>query len=132
MELLVGLAVRVALVVVAWKVWRWSRSLSGRVRWRRRISLILFVAPLLVWLIGLALPSEAQGALQAVGLVNVWIDRLLQALLGLTEQVGGLLGVALRPLAYAAVYFGIGLLIGWPLDKLTAPEEGEGKRPPPS
>lgn len=127
MELLVGLAVRIALVVVAWKVWRWSRSLSARVRWRRRISLVLFVAPLLVWLLGLVLPSEAQGALQAAGAVNAWIDRLLRALLGLTDQVGGLLGVALRPLAYAAVYFGLGLLIGWPLDRLTAKPGDEQK-----
>jgi EamA domain-containing membrane protein RarD len=128
MEFFVAVGVRLALLVVAWKLWRWSSQLSARVRWRRRISLGLFFAPLVIWLLGLILPTELQSALKAVAFLNAWIDDLLRMGLGLTTEVGGLLGVALRPLVYAVVYGGLGLLIGWPLDRMSAKPGDEHKK----
>lgn len=120
MELLIGIAARVVLLVAAWKLWRWSSGVAARVRWRRRISLLLFLWPMVLWGLGLVLPEAFQGPLGALGQVQAGIDWVLARLLGLTAEVGGLLGAALRPLCYAAVYGGLGFLIGWPLDRRSA------------
>lgn len=127
MELLVSIAVRIALLVLAWKVWRWASTVGAKVRWRRRIALALFLLPLLVFAAEVVLPTEKEAVLAPLKAVDEKLDQLIAWLLGLTDEAPGLFGLALRPLVYAAVYGGIGLLIGWPLDRLSGkkPEEEE-------
>lgn len=123
MELLVSLAVRIALLVAAWRLWRWARAVGARVRWRRRISLALFLLPIVAWTVELLLPAGAEGLVAPLRALDRGLDRLIAWLLGLTAEAPGLFGLALRPLVYAAVYGGIGLLIGWPLDRRGAERE---------
>ncbi len=114
---------------VAFKLWRWSRrqAKSGRMAWRRRVGLLFFFGPILLT-IGKALrfPDVMLLPLQLIAWANQGLELLLGTLLGLTrEHLDGLWAAAVKPLCYAAVYGGVGVLIGWPLDRLKAKREAE-------
>jgi hypothetical protein len=132
MELLVAVAVRIALFIAAIKLWRWARRLSAsaETRWRRRCGLIFFLAPILLWIGKSLLPLEFLWPLVAIVWVNARIDSALEALLAHSEKnLSGLWLVAVRPLCYALVYAIAGFLVGWPIDRLLRrggkEEEGE-------
>lgn len=136
MELFANLVV----LVVAFKVWRWARrqARASRTAWRRRVGLLFLLAPIALTVARAGgLPDAMLLPLEAVAWVNRGLDRALQALVGLTqEHLDGLWAAALRPLCYAAVYGGVGVLVGWPLDRLQAaraaaqPPPEEGDAPP--
>lgn len=116
-------------LVLAFKVWRWSRrqAKAGRMVWRRRVGLLFFLAPILLT-IGKAirLPDVVLLPLEVIAWANRGIEALLGLLLGLTrEHLDGMWAAAVKPLCYAAVYGGVGVLIGWPLDRLRAKREAE-------
>lgn len=109
---------------LAFKVWRWSRrkASAGRTAWRRRVGLVFFLGPILLTIgKALRLPDAVLLPLQAIAWANQGIEAVLGALVGLTrEHLDGMWAAAVKPLCYAAVYGGLGVLIGWPLDKLAA------------
>lgn len=123
---------------LAFKVWRWSRrqASASRTVWRRRVGLLFFFGPILLT-IGRAirLPDVVLLPLQVIAWANQGIDALLGTLVGLTrEHLDGMWAAAVKPLCYAAVYGGLGVLIGWPLDRLQAKRDAaqRGEEPEPS
>jgi hypothetical protein len=124
LDLLVGLVVHVAILVGAWKLWRWSRKQykAGRMVWRRRVGLTFLLAPMLLGLLQLVnAPDLALLPLRAIALMNEGIDRVLALLIDASkEHLPGPIATAVKPLCYAVVYGGLGVLIGWPLDRLKA------------
>lgn len=122
---------------LAFKVWRWSRRQysAGRMVWRRRVGLLFFLGPILLT-IGKAirLPDVVLLPLQVIAWANQGIEWALGSLVGLTrEHLDGMWAAAVKPLCYAAVYGGLGVLIGWPLDKLQAKRDaaaGDGEPAP--
>lgn len=118
---------------LAFRVWRWSRrqARAGRTVWRRRVGLLFFLAPMLLT-IGKAvgLPEVALLPLELIAWANRGIEALLGLLLGLTrEHLDGVWAAAVKPLCYAVVYGGLGVLIGWPLDRLKAKREAGAGEP---
>lgn len=124
MSLLVDLLGSAVAVVLAFKVWRWSRrkASAGRTAWRRRVGLLFFLAPVLLTVArAVRAPDVVLVPLEAIAWVNRGIDALLVSLVGATkEHLDGLWAAAVKPLCYAAVYGGLGVLLGWPLDRLQA------------
>jgi hypothetical protein len=129
LELLVGAVVNVAILVAAWKLWRWSRkqAAAGRMAWRRRVGLTFLLAPMLLALLTwVGLPEALLLPLKAIALMNQGIDFALSFLItAAREHLPGPLAVAIKPLCYAIVYGGLGVLIGWPLDRWKAKKDAE-------
>lgn len=138
LDLLVGFVVHVAILVGAWKLWRWSRkqAKAGRMAWRRRVGLTFLLAPMLLGLLTfLNAPEPVLLPLEAIALMNQGIDHALSFLIeAAKEHLPGPIAVAVKPLCYAIVYGGLGVLIGWPLDRLKAKREAQttGGGGPPS
>ncbi|MCO5171269.1 MAG: hypothetical protein M9894_33625 [Planctomycetes bacterium] len=139
MELLIKLVAHALVLVAAFKVWRWARrqARAGHTAWRRRVGLLFLLAPLALTVArALGLPAGLLAPLEAVAWINRGLDQALVALVGLTqEHLDGLWAAALRPLCYAVVYGGAGVLVGWPLDRLQASRaaarpQPEGDDPP--
>lgn len=129
LDLLIGGAVHVAILVAAWKLWRWSRAQAkaGRMAWRRRVGLTLLLAPMLLgFLTWVGMPEAALLPLKAIDLMNQGIDRVLSFLItAAREHLPGPLALAVKPLCYAVVYGGLGVLIGWPLDRWKEKRDAE-------
>ena len=140
MAMLLGIIANLVMLVLAFKVWRWSRkqAKSGRTTWRRRVGLTFLLAPILLWVLeALSVPDVVLLPLRAIDRVNDGIDAALGALIGLTkENLTGLWAAALKPLCYAVVYGSLGVLIGWPLDRWKAKREAAkaaaAGQPPPT
>ena len=130
LEVLVSAAVNVALFVLAVKVWLWSRKQAklAATAWRRRVGLLFFLLPivavLLEWLVRVTgLPDVALAPVNVLMAIREGINWALERLVGLTKEGGTLWSIALRPLCYTVVYGGVGVLIGWPLDRLAQARE---------
>jgi hypothetical protein len=129
MDLLLTLVTNAAILFVAWKLYRWSRrqARAGRAAWRRRVGLVFLLAPVLLT-IGKVLPGVPDWALRPIEWVtfaNHAIDGALGALVGAAKDaLPGPIAYAVKPLCYALVYGGLGVLLGWPLDRLAARRAG--------
>ncbi len=126
LELLLGAAVRLALLVGAVKLFVWARrrEKAARTRWRRRVGLTLFLLPLILWVAELLLPDALQPLVAALRAVERGIDAGLAYVIGKGQQeLQGIWRLAVKPMVYAGFYGGAGVLIGWPLDALRARRE---------
>jgi hypothetical protein len=129
MSILVSLVSNVVVLIVAFKLYFWARrkAKAGYGVWRRRVGLTFLFAPVLLTIgRAISLPDVLLLPLEAIGVVAKGIDLALQSLLGLTkEHLDGVLAMAVKPLCYAIVYGGLGVLVGWPLDKRRELKERE-------
>jgi hypothetical protein len=106
---------------VWWKARRWAKAADTK--WRRRVGTIFFLAPFLVTLAKvLPLPEVTRVPIELLGKLREVVDAMLKSLTGLAaENLSGFWLAAARMLLSALVYGGVGVLIGWPLDKLFSP-----------
>lgn len=121
LELLGSVLVFFAGVAVWWKARRWAKAADTK--WRRRVGTIFFLAPFLVTLAKvLPLPEVTRVPIELLGKLREVVDAMLKSLTGLAaENLSGFWLAAARMLLSALVYGGVGVLIGWPLDKLFSP-----------
>jgi hypothetical protein len=120
-EVLIGLGIRVALLYAGIRIFLWARRLKNAsgTAWRRRVGLVFFLAPILLWLGQLVLPEALLVPLTLLVSVHEGMQLVLAGLLDAVEHsLGQLWLVALSPLCYALVYGVAGVLVGWPIDAL--------------
>lgn len=116
------------LFFVGIKLWfaarRWRNA--GETRWRRRFGLLLFFAPVWLWLAQRLLPSPLdQGAAQLAFLdesLREELDRNAETTRQALPMVWAFLA---KPLVYTVFYTCLGILAGWPLDRLTQGDSEE-------
>jgi hypothetical protein len=136
----VGLFVQVALLFLAFKIWRKAkaRERAGKTKWRRRMGLLLFVAPFLLWIAGLILPEVLQGPVKFFTALTDGLDKWIGFTIGSAESqldkrnIGALFQLSVKPIVHAVVYGGLGVLIGWPMDTLRKEPEEEPETETPS
>lgn len=121
LEALASVVVFFAGVVLWWKARKWARAADTK--WRRRVGTLFFLAPFLVTLAKvLPLPEVTKVPIEALGKLRDGVDALLKAATGVAaENLSGFWLAAVRMLLSAAIYGGIGWLVGWPLDKVFSP-----------
>lgn len=120
MEFLASLFVWTVLVVFAISFYlrtrRWAKAFDTR--WRRRLALVFFFAPLIAWLASLLLPAFLAWPFAILGKIGEALDALVVWLTGRTEEgIGWWWSFCLRPVFAGAVYATAGFLVGWPLDR---------------
>lgn len=133
MTFVVELFVQVALLFLGWKLWRWAKSnhRAGKTKWRRRMGLLLYLAPFLLWVASWLLPDALQGPVELFSALSAGLDKWVGFTISSTEgmlekrNVGTLFQMAVKPIVHAVVYGGLGVLIGWPIDKLRASKDDE-------
>jgi len=131
-ELALRIVVWVVLFVGAIKLFLWARRLksAANTKWRRRVGLLFFVLPVLLWVAEGLLPAAQIAPLRALGWVKDLLDAAIAAIVGAADgNVTGVWSWAVKPVAYAVVYGGAGLLIGWPLDRLFGPRDEDAAQP---
>ena len=144
MELLISAAVWIALTVVGLKVFFWARkrNKAAKTAWRRRMGLILFFLPVLLFLGRFLLPEPVQPVIRGISIANAYMDQGLKWVIGAAKQEApGVFSLAVTPVVYALFYTALGILIGWPLDALKKARAGDepkqeqpadGAEPPPA
>ena len=131
MTFIVELFVQIALLFLGWKLWRWAKAKqrAGKTKWRRRMGLVLYLAPFLLWVAGWLLPDALQGPVEYFDSLSAGLDKWVGRTITATEEtlkkrdVGTLFQMAVKPIVLAVVYGGLGVCIGWPMDKLRAKKE---------
>ena len=129
MKLFVPLLVNVALLVAAFRFNRWVKRQrwAGQLRWRRRLSLTLFFAAPLVWVLTLILPEAAAAPLHLLDRVGAGIDAAIAwATVAAKDQLESASGIGLltlKPLLTAVAYAAVGFVLGWPIDRLAGSED---------
>ena len=114
-------------IAVWWKARKATRA--GNTTWRRRVGLLFFLAPFIV-LVGraLPLPDVTKHLFDAIEFVDRGLDKLIAALMGVAkENLAGFWLAAAKMLINAGVYGGLGVLIGWPLDRWLGPKKKDEK-----
>ena len=93
------------------------------------MGLLLFCAPLLVWIGEAILPDAFVVPLQLFDQIGKAIDAGIAKLTSATreeiEQASGMGLLALKPLLNAVAYTAVGCILGWPLDALANKKKGE-------
>jgi hypothetical protein len=123
---LLEIFIQVALLFGGWKLYRWSKSKqrADTTKWRRRVAALLFVSPMMLWLLEAILPAGAQDLVDGLSWLNTNLDKLLKWVIGSAkeeldgQELGGAWLLAIKPIVYSLAYGGLGALIGWPLDRL--------------
>lgn len=134
MDTLISAVVWVALLIAGLKLFFWARkrNKAAKTAWRRRMGLILFFLPVLLFLGRVFLPEPVQPVIQGISKANAAVDAGLKWVIGAAKsEVAGVFSLAVTPIAYAVFYTLLGILIGWPLDALkkarSGGEEGAAK-----
>lgn len=128
--------IQIALLVGGWKLYRWSKSKqhAETTRWRRRIAALLFVSPMLLWLLEAILPSGMKDLVDALSWLNTSLDKLLQWIIGSVKgelegsELDGAWMLAIKPIIYSCAYGLLGAIIGWPFDRRAKKKAAEAEK----